>query len=76
VIVAAAAAWVLWRATSAPPEYAFAPAIGTGLQPGTTAQTIGIAPFENLTGDQQDDYLARGIAADLATDLASLSGFT
>lgn len=38
------------------------------------ATTVAIAPFENLTGDQQHDYLARGIAADLATDLANFSG--
>lgn len=36
--------------------------------------TITIVPFETLTGTQEHDYLARGIAADLATDLSRLTG--
>jgi DNA-binding winged helix-turn-helix (wHTH) protein/TolB-like protein/Flp pilus assembly protein TadD len=74
LVVAVVSAWILLRATSAPTESALTPPIGAASQPDITAQTIAIAPFENLTGDQQHDYLARGIAADLATDLATLSG--
>ncbi len=36
--------------------------------------TITVVPFETLTGSQEHDYLARGIAADLATDLSRLTG--
>ncbi|MCA0869962.1 tetratricopeptide repeat protein [Seohaeicola saemankumensis] len=36
--------------------------------------SLAVLPFENLSGDQQDDYLADGMTDDLVTDLARLSG--
>ena len=36
--------------------------------------TITVIPFETIAGDDAETYLARGIAADLTTDLSRLSG--
>ena len=36
--------------------------------------TITVLPFEALASDESETYLARGITADLTTDLSSLSG--
>jgi DNA-binding winged helix-turn-helix (wHTH) protein/TolB-like protein/Flp pilus assembly protein TadD len=44
--------------------------------PSAAARTIAVGPFENLAGDPRHDYLTRGIAADLATDLGALRGLT
>ncbi|RPH67208.1 MAG: transcriptional regulator, partial [Burkholderiales bacterium] len=77
VVAASVTAWLAHRrtATEAPPVD---PA---SLAPGTLAQqidapTITIAPFEVLTDAQEHNYLARGIAADLATDLSRLTRMT
>ena len=36
--------------------------------------SVAVLPFENLSGDHSDDYLADGLTDDLITDLARLSG--
>jgi TolB-like protein/DNA-binding winged helix-turn-helix (wHTH) protein len=36
--------------------------------------SIVVLPFQNLSGDPKDDYLAEGITDDLTTDLAHLAG--
>lgn len=36
--------------------------------------SVAVLPFENLSGDQNDEYLADGLTDDLITDLARLSG--
>jgi TolB-like protein len=33
-----------------------------------------VLPFQNLSGDSRDDYLADGITDDLTTDLSLISG--
>lgn len=38
-----------------------------------TLPTITVTPFETLAGDRDETYLARGIGADLMTDLSRLS---
>jgi TolB-like protein len=40
----------------------------------TLLPTITVVPFESVAADDAETYLARGIAADLATDLSRLSG--
>ena len=40
----------------------------------TVLPTISVKPFETVGDDRAETYLARGIAADLATDLSRLSG--
>lgn len=79
VAVAAASltAWLAHRRTASEAP----PADPASLAPGMLAQqidapTITIAPFEVLTDAQEHDYLARGIAADLATDLSRLTRMT
>ena len=68
VIAAAAAPWVLQRQVPAP----------VGGEPTTavpavdSVPAIAVADFERLGGDAEHDYLARGIATDLAHDLAGL----
>jgi adenylate cyclase len=49
--------------------------------PGETAQgaaaekpSIAVLPFDNLSGDPQQDYFADGISEDLTTDLSRISG--
>jgi DNA-binding winged helix-turn-helix (wHTH) protein/TolB-like protein len=40
----------------------------------TALHTITVTPFETVAGDDTETYLARGMAADLTTDLSRLSG--
>lgn len=40
----------------------------------STLPSLAVLPFENLSGDREDDYLADGMTDDLITDLARLSG--
>lgn len=75
LIVGAAAIALLVPETPAPAANAIT-LDSSGAQPKVAPRTIGIAPFENLTGSRDHDYLARGIAADLATDLGTFSGLT
>ena len=60
VVAAAAAAVVLW--TSEPER------------PVQEALTVTVLPFEALGRGREHDYLARGIASDLMTDLSRLPG--
>ncbi len=57
-------------------------ATGAGLwlrsrsEPGAVGKRLAVLPFENLTGDAEQAYLADGIHESLITDLARLSGFS
>jgi DNA-binding winged helix-turn-helix (wHTH) protein/TolB-like protein/Flp pilus assembly protein TadD len=44
------------------------------LQRWAALPTITVTPFETIAGHEAETYLARGIAADLTTDLSRLSG--
>jgi TolB-like protein/Tfp pilus assembly protein PilF len=44
--------------------------------PGAAGRRVAVLPFENLTGDPEQAYLADGIHETLITDLARLSGFS
>ena len=46
----------------------------TELRDISTLPSLAVLPFENLSGDREDDYLADGMTDDLITDLARLSG--
>ncbi len=45
-------------------------------EPGAVGKRLAVLPFENLTGDPEQAYLADGIHESLITDLARLSGFS
>jgi TolB-like protein/DNA-binding winged helix-turn-helix (wHTH) protein/Flp pilus assembly protein TadD len=40
------------------------------------ANTIAVLPFDNLSGDIQQEYFSDGIAADLITDLSKITGLS
>jgi DNA-binding winged helix-turn-helix (wHTH) protein/TolB-like protein/Tfp pilus assembly protein PilF len=66
LLFAAAAAW--WMKDQAPPA---------GIEAERTTQpTVTIKPFEALGGDPQVALLARGITADLVTDLSKVSALS
>jgi DNA-binding winged helix-turn-helix (wHTH) protein/TolB-like protein len=73
LLLAAAGVW--WfkgeRATSAPREHA---AMSTGQLARATQPIVAISPFEALGNDPQEVLLARGITADLVTDLTKVFG--
>jgi adenylate cyclase len=84
LVVASGAGWWLYRGAAT-----VRPATQASLQsPATTqastAPNIGIAtaprlsivvlPFQNLSGDAKEDYLAEGITEDVTTDLSRIQG--
>jgi len=77
VAAASATGWLAYRrpAVDVPALDPATVAAGTLAQQ-IDAPTITVVPFELLTDAQEHDYLARGIAADLATDLSRLTGLT
>ena len=46
----------------------------TASQPAIDRPSIAVLPFDNLSGDPQQDYFADGITEDLTTDLSRISG--
>jgi DNA-binding winged helix-turn-helix (wHTH) protein len=76
LIVAAAALALLYRAGSLPgaaPSGSADRVLGVEA-PGRGSPTVAVLPFEVLGADQDQLYLARGLTADLISDLSSLSG--
>lgn len=69
IIAAAAALWAPQRQVSDAAGGAPPAADGQAVE---SAPAIAVAYFERLGGDAEHDYLARGIATDLAHDLAGL----
>jgi DNA-binding winged helix-turn-helix (wHTH) protein/TolB-like protein/Tfp pilus assembly protein PilF len=68
LLLAGAAVW--WTQSERGAAPARAPAAGpVGAQP-----SVAVRPFEALTNDQRETVLARGITADLVTDLSKVSG--
>lgn len=71
MLVAAAALWI----TGGPPEVAPERAAMASDPAARAAQsTVAILPFEAIGNDPQEAVLARGITADLVTDLSKVSG--
>ncbi len=64
LIGAAAGAFIWFRDLGPPPITNDTPA---------EAKTIAVLPFQNLTGDHQEDYFAEGMSDDLITALAQFS---
>jgi TolB-like protein/DNA-binding winged helix-turn-helix (wHTH) protein/Flp pilus assembly protein TadD len=50
------------------------PRAGTDVDPSPKLRTVTVTPFESLADDVAQVYLARGITADLTTDLSRLAG--
>lgn len=78
LLVAGATAALLWFRTPAPPVEASAP---EKLPPSKRAvlllpkgPTIAVLPFENVSGEREQDYFADGMTDDLITDLSKISG--
>ncbi|HLS57233.1 MAG TPA: winged helix-turn-helix domain-containing protein [Zeimonas sp.] len=77
VAAASATAWLANRRAAVDAPALDPASVATGmLAQQIDAPTITVVPFEVLTDAQEHDYLARGIAADLATDLSRLTGLT
>ena len=69
------------RASAAAAAFLIALALGVGWWwrtrgSGAAMKRVAVLPFENLTGDPEQAYLADGIHESLITDLARLSGFS
>jgi adenylate cyclase len=67
-----AAGWVGWRAWSPLREPAATVAAAADKLAIAPRLSIVVLPFENLSGDKEQDYFADGITDDLTTDLSHL----
>ena len=69
--IAVLGALIWWQ----PWEREFPPAsVERMAQPLPEEPSIAVLPFDNLSGDSQQDYFADGMTEDLITDLSNLSG--
>lgn len=73
LLIAGAAAVYVWRQGTESSDAAILPG-EEFLERWIALPTITVIPFETVAGDDAEAYLARGIAADLTTDLSRLSG--
>jgi TolB-like protein len=78
LLIAGATAATLWLRSPAPPLEASAPEV---LPPSERAAfllpegpTIAVLPFENVSGETEQEYFADGLTDDLITDLSKISG--
>jgi adenylate cyclase len=62
-LVAAGAIWLTWPQPEAPE-----------LVTGDARPSIVVLPFDNLSGDREEDYFSDGMTEDLITDLSHVSG--
>ncbi len=72
VVAAATAGWFGWRGLSPAPEHEAALATAAANLAAAPRLSIVVLPFENLSGDKEQDYFADGITDDLTTDLSHL----
>ncbi|PAQ11457.1 adenylate/guanylate cyclase domain-containing protein [Mesorhizobium temperatum] len=63
----AAAWWQLW-------ERPAQPAVPAGSEAADTRPSLVVLPFENLSDDKEQEYLANGFTEDLTTELARVPG--
>ena len=68
-VLALLLAFVAWRATHRNPTAASGLATASG-----TAKRVGVLPFESRSRDTSDAYLGDGMATDLTTALAGMTG--
>jgi TolB-like protein/class 3 adenylate cyclase len=69
IVAGAAAAW--WQPWKSEVEPASVPGVAS---PPTDRPSIAVLPFNNMSGDPEQEYFADGITEDLITDLAKVSG--
>ena len=69
-----AAGWLGWRTWSLPREPAAMLAAVTDKLVAAPRLSIVVLPFENLSGDPEQQYFADGVTDDLTTDLSHLEG--
>jgi TolB-like protein len=63
-----AAAW--WQPWERPAQ----PAVPAGSEAGDTRPSLVVLPFDNLSDDKEQEYLANGFTEDLTTELARVPG--
>ena len=71
-VAALAAGWFGWRAWL--PAQTSAVSAAPDILKTAQRLSLVVLPFENLSGDKEQDYFADGITDDLTTDLSHLSG--
>lgn len=78
LLIVGAVAAIFWMRTPAPQLEASAPetisSSGRAMFLLSQAPSIAVLPFENVSGETEQDYFADGITDDLITDLSKISG--
>jgi len=65
---------MLWRFAAAPAPGTTGVAANAVVEPPAPAQSIAVLPFENMSGNKDNEYFADGIAEELLNQLAQLPG--
>jgi adenylate cyclase len=78
VLIIAGGMWWMWQSPQVPPATATAPSLEKVAAPAAPAAaprlSIVVLPFNNLSNDPEQQYLADGVTEDLTTDLSRIAG--